>query len=231
MCLLQTLVVSFFVYLTTQVNFYPQDLFKRKVVDCFLLKENILKRFLRGVWGTIFSSTIVGITFVWVLFNALASGEKLTLIYFITVAGLTLYLYPLVFKVFKEQIPPEVGDYLIFKYLPWVVISLTVIPYAVIFYFSVPVKDLVPIADPQRYLESVLNRYGYIHCELFRHLAVLGDFLNYLVWSVVLSLSKVSGQLFLFATFFLIIKGGISGWVVARTILGMVITLKNLKRV
>ena len=230
MCFFQILLVSFVLYIATLVNFFPQYRYRKRVADCFLLKENLIKKYLRGALTTFLSSFAVALSFIWILFNAVVSWKKIALVYFLAVTVLTLLLHFRLRRFLNAQVPQEVADYVSFKLLPVAVTVFTIVPYAVIFYLSVPVTELVPVADPQRYLEILTDRYSYLHCSLFQHLAVWGDFLNYLVWSLVLSLSKLSGQFFLFAAFFLIVKGGFCSWVVARTILGALITVKTFKR-
>jgi len=188
-------------------------IYKRRLADCIMHREGIVKRFLIGFIGGYFYSILFGLSFVLAFLILLFSGHK-ALWFFIFINILSLLL---LYKPFKRVVLsytyPDLAFYVISKLLPWIVLPLSVL-YATYMYNTLTLGEFLPSLNAIEYEKHLSEQYlkGY-SCEWLGLFAYIIKYLDYWVKSLSLRPASEFEYGFIFVIY-LLLKEGLSVWVI-----------------
>lgn len=200
--------------LAGSLRLYLYLIYKRRLADCIIHREGIVKGFLIGFIGGYFYSILFGLFFILVFLTLLFSGHK-ALWFFIFINILFIILSYKPFKrIVLSHTYPDLAFYIISKYLPWIVLIPLSVLYATYMYNTLTLGEFLPSLDAIEYEKHLLEQYlkGY-SCEWIGLFAYIIKYLDYLVKSLSLRLASEFKYGIIFVLY-LLLKEGLSVWVI-----------------
>ena len=208
------------------LHLYLYLLYREKIADCLVHRGGIVRRFLLGrVYGYI-SSILFGVAFVFSLLLLVASGHK-TLYWFALFNSLAVVLlYRPLRELLLSETYPDVGLYLISKYLPWAVLLPSIPLYGFYTFSHLPLGEIIPTPDAvgyEKHLSEVyLRGFSCKWVGLFFYLVKVSD---YAVWSLQMALSNYFPSGFKVFSVYLLLKEGFSVWAINGFLAKLLATL------
>ena len=128
--------------------------------------------------------------------------------------------------IFLSETYPDVGFYLVSKYLPWVVLLLSIPFYGFFTFNHLPLGELIPTPDAVEYekhlSEVYLQNFSCKWVGFFFYLVKVSD---YAVWSLQMALSNYLPSGFKVFAVYLLLKEGFSVWAINGFLAKLLATL------
>ncbi len=227
MCFLLTLLVLFIFLASYLVNFLITYSYRQKLADCILKERGILRNLLVvHPLGLYLSSFLWGGLTVLTFLEFFIPPKPFKVAYFLLTLMVLFLLYRPLRKKILKYATPQVVDYLLFRYLPFLVSLFGAILYAVYLYNSASIGDLIPNPNVEEYLRQIYSIYG--GCQFVGSLVVFVKMWDYTVGSLLINSAQLGEKFFLPLLVFTFLKEGVSVWVLSQTVLGTLIVLKRL---
>jgi hypothetical protein len=202
--------------------------YRKRIADCFVKREGFVKNSLFiHLLGVVSGSIVFGVLVVFTLWEFFFPPFKTGIVYLFFSTAAVLLLDYLLLKFLRYYTSEDISEYLSAKVLPLLVALIGAPLFAIYMYNHANIDQFVPTADPQSYWRALQNGYG--RCPILGPFFALFKMWDYLIWSGSLLLERLNPRFFKVAALLLLFKGGISAWVLTRTVLGLKATVRRLK--
>ncbi len=217
--------------LSVALNFSATYPFRVGVADCLSRRGTLAHRLIAGKLRVLLSSLLFGFLSLTVLFEIAVQNPPLFWGYLTVNVLLSFLLASFVGRLLAGTVKEEVLDYLTLLWVPPLTVVLTVVPYALLALFTLKVGSVLPENSPLEYFKKLYEVHiSRNDCPLLGWPKLFLQYSEYLYWLAVLNFLAFKGKIFLAGALLLLIKGGISAWVINRNALLVAKFLRDLRK-
>ena len=213
-CYLWTLILGTFALLGAFFHYYLHQLWHRRIADCLVSSPGVVKSLLLHRVSGYFSSILFGSLLSFSILLLVYTGHRA--LYWFTLLNLlaVFLLFKPLERFFLRYTYPDAALVLTAKYLPLMVVIPLSILYGLYLFNTAPLELFIPTPEAAKFERHLFEVYiEHFGCTPLGWFIYSVKLLDYTLWSLQLVVAKEFPSVFPFAAVYLLIKEGLSVWV------------------
>jgi len=213
-CYLWTLILGTFALLGAFFHYYLHQLWHLRIAECLVSSPGVVKSLLLQRFSGYLSSFLFGALSAFSLLLLVYTGHSA--LYWFTLLNLlaVFVLFKPLERYFLKYTYPDAALVLTSKYLPPLVVIPLSLLYAFYLFNTAPLGQFIPSPEATRFEKELFELYVQnFSCSPLGWFVYAAKLLDYTLWSLQLALAKEAPSIFPFAAVYLLIKEGLSVWV------------------